>query len=167
MTANDRRRTMEEGRKKGDDGRGERREGGFTLLEVIVVFALMALVSGLAALYFAGSMTSSRLDKCAREMAGTVRYGRVLAAETGEIQSITIDLDSRSYRIEGRRAVTIPGDIALSITDQRGIEARHGTYYVHLLPSGTVQTGTLTLQKGRSLVSLRPDPVVGLAVMKQ
>jgi type II secretion system protein H len=140
---------------------------GFTLLEIIVVLAIMSLMTGLGAVYFAGNVGSSRVAKSARDVAGTIRYGRALAAESGEAQSVAFNLESRSYGIGGRTARFLPADIAMRIIDQSLGEVNRGTYSVRLLPSGAVQGGTIVLQKGRSIVSIYPDPVVGVTVVTQ
>jgi len=132
-----------------------------------VVLALMSLVMSLGAVYFAGGVGSSRMSKSVREISGAVRYGRVLAAETGVVQSLVFDLDSRSYGIEGRAPRSISAEIAIRITDQLGVEANRGKHAMYLLPSGAVQGGTIVLQNGRSVVSIYPDPVIGVTVVKQ
>ena len=132
-----------------------------------MVLALMSLIMGLGAVYFAGNLTSSRLAKNVRGISGTVQYGRVLAAETGMVQSIIFDLDSRFYGIEGRTARSIPADITIRMTDQFEMETTHGKHTLYLLPSGAVQGGTIVLQKGQSMAKIHPDPIVGVTVVKQ
>jgi prepilin-type N-terminal cleavage/methylation domain-containing protein len=139
----------------------------FTLIEVIVVMALMALVTGLGAVYFAGNVGSSRVARSARDVAGTIRYGRALAAESGEARFVVFNLDSRSYAIEGRQPKVLPADIAMRVVDQLRGELSRGTHSMRLLPSGGVEGGTIVLQKGRSIVNIYPDPVVGVTVVKQ
>jgi type II secretion system protein H len=140
---------------------------GFTLIEVIVVLTLMSLIMGLGAVYFAGNSASSKIARSVREISGAVRYGRVLAAETGSVQSMIFDLDAHSYGIEGRTTRNIPADIAIRITDGLEAETNRGKHTVYMLPSGAVQGGTIVLQKGQSTVSIHPDPIVGVAVVKQ
>jgi type II secretion system protein H len=139
----------------------------FTLIEVVVVLALMSLMTGFGAVYFAGNVGSARITKIAREMSGAVRYGRALAAETGTVQSVVFDLDSRSYGIEGRTARSLPADVAMRINDQPGGETNRGKHAIRLLPSGAVQGGVIVLQKGRSIVTIFPDPIIGVRVVKQ
>jgi hypothetical protein len=128
---------------------------------------VMSLTVGLGAVYFAGNQTSSRVAKAAREVSGVIRHGRTLAAETGEVQSIVFDLESRAYGIEGRTPKSIPGDIAIRMTDQLQGEVSHGTYSMRLLPSGGVQGGMIVLQKGPTRFNIYPDPIVGVTVVKQ
>ncbi len=139
----------------------------FTLIEVMVVIALMAIVFGLTAVYFAGNLTSSRVAKTARDVSEVIRYGRLLAAESGNAQSVVFNLESRSYGIEGKTAKVLPADIEIRITDQFQGETSRGQHSIQLLPSGGVQGGTIILQKGRSVASVIPDPIVGVIVVKQ
>jgi general secretion pathway protein H len=140
---------------------------GFTLLELLVVMALMALVMGFATLYFAGNMSKSKVSTSARELSATLRYGRLLAAEKGEEQRLLINLDSRTFAIVGRAARTIPSDITLTVSDSVRGDIYRGTYEVRLLPTGGVQGGIITLTKGRTVATVVPDPVVGARVVKR
>ena len=81
---------------------------GFTLLELIIVIFLITLMVGLSAVFFANTLPSGRFNATVRELASTIRQARHLAQLNGEKQIITIDLDSRSYGIEGRGKKNLP-----------------------------------------------------------
>jgi hypothetical protein len=127
----------------------------------------MSLSIGLGAVYFAGNQASSRVARAARDISGVIGHGRVLAAETGEVQSVVFDLESRAYGIEGRTPKSLPADIEMGVTDQLQGEVGRGTYSMRLLPSGGVQGGVIVLQKGQARVSIHPDPIVGVTMVKQ
>jgi general secretion pathway protein H len=144
-----------------------RHSHGFTLLEVIVVLAVMSLSISLGAVYFAGDRTSSRVAGIAREVSGVIKHGRALAAETGEAQSVVFDLESRTYGIEGRTPKRVPADIGMLIVEQFQGEISRGTYSMRILPSGGIQGGVIVLRKGQASLSIHPDPIVGVTVVKQ
>ena len=75
---------------------------GFTLLELIIVIFLITLVIGLSSVFFADTLPSGKFTASARELAATIRQARHLAQLKGEDEFITIDMDSRNYRMEGR-----------------------------------------------------------------
>ena len=144
-----------------------RDSGGFTLLELIIVLALMALIMGLSTVYFAGSLPSSRLTAVVRELSALVRYGESLAMSSGETQTVFIDLDSRSYGMERKGFKFLPPGIQVTVADPFYGQITRGRYLVRLLPAGGIEGGTVTLQQGRRKISLLMDPVVGVVTVKQ
>lgn len=72
---------------------------GLTLVEIIVVLAIMAGMMSVA-LFAVGSITNSRLDGEALRISGALRlvYGR--AAINGIRYQVVFDIDSNSYRVE-------------------------------------------------------------------
>ena len=72
------------------------RSRGFTLLEVVLVLALIALASLLAAAALTGGFDGMRLRAAAKEVAAQMRFTRAQAIATGEPQRFT--LDPRSHR---------------------------------------------------------------------
>jgi prepilin-type N-terminal cleavage/methylation domain-containing protein len=139
-----------------------RNHHAFTLLEILVVMILMALVAGFVMVYFAGNMGKSHVAGTARDLSSAIRQGRALAVERGEEQILLLDLDTRTFGIEGKGVRTIPPDITLTIADPLQGETGRGKHAFHLLPSGGVQGGAVTLSKGQSVINVFPDPVVGV-----
>jgi prepilin-type N-terminal cleavage/methylation domain-containing protein len=139
---------------------------GFTLLEILVVIVLMAIIAGFGVIYFAGSAGGSRTTQTARDISVAVKQGRALAVETGEEQVLLVDIDSRSFGIEGKRTKTIPSDIAVTVSDPLQGDLLRGKYTIRILPSGGVQSATIHLSKGQSKTDIYLDPVVGAKVVK-
>jgi hypothetical protein len=103
----------------------------------------------------------------AREISGTIRYGRVLAAERGEDQTVLFDLDVKAYGIEGRPLKALPADISVKAADPVQGETSRGKWRVRLLASGGIEGDTIFLSKGGTSIAISPDPVVGVKVAKQ
>jgi type II secretion system protein H len=153
--------------KKYSTGPKTDRPSGFTLIEVVVVLAMMSLMAGLGAVYFAGNVGSSRISKSARDISGTIKYGRLLAAETGQIQTVVFDLEAHSYGLDGRAPMAFPDDISVRVEDRLQGEMTRGKHFIRLLPCGGVQGESVVLQKGQSIVTILPDPIIGATVVKK
>ena len=67
------------------------RQDGFTLLETLLVVALMAAAAVLAAMVFTGGMEGMRLRSESKEIAAQLRYTRARAIATGQAQRFRID----------------------------------------------------------------------------
>jgi len=74
-------------------------EAGFTLLEVLIVVAIVALMSGLAAAGFR-SVTKSQLRADAAQLSGAMRYLFDRASTTGKMYRLVLDLDNQKYFAE-------------------------------------------------------------------
>jgi general secretion pathway protein H len=81
------------------DGMNRRRQGGFTLIEVLVALAVVALVMGVAVRGIR-SMMKSDLRASAIKMAGAIRYLFDRASTTGKIHRLVIDFEQGRYWAE-------------------------------------------------------------------
>lgn len=140
--------------------------GGFTLLELIIVIFLITLILGLSTVFFANTLLSSRLNATVREMSATIRHARSIAQINSETQVVSIDLDSRSYGIEGRGNKSIPSGINIKIMDPFSGEVHNGKYPIVLYAAGGIEGGTIVLSDNRRSVSIQLDPIVGAVVVK-
>jgi general secretion pathway protein H len=148
-------------------GRGMGGGAGFTLLEVILVLFLISLILGLSTVFFANTMPSNRLNATAREISATIRYARTLARVNGEMHTLTIDLDSKLYWIEGSTSKKIPDDINIKIIDPLLGEVHNGKYPITFYETGGIEGGTIVLSTKKKTVNIELDPIVGSVVIKQ
>jgi general secretion pathway protein H len=141
-----------------------RKEDGFTLLEMLIVLFLMTLIVGIATVYFANRLPSSRFTATARELAASMRYARSLAQIKGEAQTLTLDLDAKKYGIEGRPEKSIPADVNVKVVDPVNGDIVEGAYRFVFPAFGGAEGGTVVLWNDKKSVSIDIDPVVGAVV---
>ncbi len=145
-----------------------RRQGGFTLLELLLVLTLVAIVVGLSSFLVIGqTLPSARFNATARELSAALREARTLARVNGERQTIVVNLDTRTYGIEGRKTRVIPENTGILIRDAFAGEIRRGEYRIFFNPAGASESGTIVLWTAKRSVSIQTDPIVGSVTFRQ
>lgn len=139
---------------------------GFTLLELIMVIALIALFLGLSAVAFSRGLPSSKFDALTRDVAASIRHARVLAQLRGGDVALTIDLEGRNFQVAGKPAKPIPSDVVVRINDPLAGEVTRGSHNVVFTPIGTSQGGTITLSRGSKVHQIHIDPLMGSVRVK-
>lgn len=140
---------------------------GFTLLELILVVVIIVLVLGLATLFFASTISSAKLNGLSRDISSTIKQARFLARNKGETQTLIIDLDAKTYGIEGKDAKIIPPEITAKIIDPLSGEIVRGKYSLIFHDTGGIEGGTILLTYSKKTITIETDPVVGSIVVKQ
>ena len=131
---------------------------GFTLLEVIIVMVLITLVLGISTVFFANTLTSSTFNTTVKDISSSLRYTRTLAQIQGERKTFTIDLDARTFTIEGKGTREIPAHMNIKIIDPLHGEITEGQYQFIANAMGGVQGGTIVLWDERKTVSIGHRP---------
>ncbi|MCE5265147.1 MAG: prepilin-type N-terminal cleavage/methylation domain-containing protein, partial [Deltaproteobacteria bacterium] len=99
---------------------------GFTLLEIVIVLFLITLILGLSTVFFAGYLPSVKVNATGREIAGMIRQARSLARMNMESRTVAIDLDGRTYGIEGLAPKSFPPDTRIRVIDPFSSEIAQG-----------------------------------------
>jgi len=140
---------------------------GFTLLELIIVIVIIVLVLGMSTLFFASTVPSAKLNGLSREISSTLKQARITAQNKGEKQTMIIDLDSKTYGIEGKEAKVIPPEITARVIDPLSGEVNRGKYSFIFYDTGGIEGGTILLTYNKKTMSIETDPVVGSIAVKQ
>ena len=127
---------------RGGGGHGRRRRpAGFTLLEVLLVMALIAAASVLAALTVSGGFESMRLRSSAKEIAANLRYARAQAISTGRPQSFAIDPRAHVWQGANGRKGEIPKKLGIVFTGAREVQPRDGIGAIMFFADGASTGG--------------------------
>ncbi len=123
------------------------RDAGVTLLELMIVLALMALLVGLVAPRFGRATDSWRLRSAAENVSQILRYARTRALYEQRPYVVEIRPLENRVRLLGPssgfvREVLLPGDIRC---EEEGTEAPSVTRLI-FSPSGAVEERTIWLR---------------------
>jgi len=130
---------------------GDRRgpQGGFTLIEMVVVLVIAGMVAGVAAPMVANALPGVQLKAKARELAAVLRYARDRALTHREETVVTVDTEGRTFGLSGReerRSLPESFDIKLLVAESESPSDTIGG--VRFFPTGGSTGGRVTLAQG-------------------
>jgi prepilin-type N-terminal cleavage/methylation domain-containing protein len=120
-------------------------KGGFTLLELLAVMAIMAVIMGSAVVSFYGMGKGSRLrgaTNTVRSAMSLARQQAILKGQTLEVQFFTTNNVS-GYQVSGYRVWNVVEDYELGQTAYlpRGVTLSPANKTIEFLPTGSSNSG--------------------------
>jgi type II secretion system protein H len=129
---------------------------GYSLIEILVVLAILAIMGGLASVSFEGQLVQYRLHHAVRSLVTDLRGARQLAITEGRPVRLLLDLEQDRYRIELLAEADIPVNGIRDLRDRRqgfgeiDLSGSTGGEEIVFQSNGTTTNWTtITLKNGR------------------
>lgn len=153
----------------GNEARAPWRNGGFSLLELILVLLVVSLVMAIAYPSMSRGRTAFHLRAVARDVINALRVAREAAVT--EQKSMQVVIDSRAQEVtvsddvgEGARTYRLPDDIKVSGLTSRGEEELQGLFVVRFSSNGSCDNAQIVLKADSGAeVKIIVDPLIGSA----
>ncbi|QDH70990.1 type II secretion system protein XpsH [Marilutibacter alkalisoli] len=127
-----------------------RRIRGVSLVEMLMVVALFAVASLLAAAAMGGGYRGMQLRSSAKEVASQLRYTRAQALATGQPQRFVIDPQAHRWEAPNGKSGTIPSAIGIHFTGAREAQPSEGQGAVLFFADGAATGGRVQLSIERA-----------------
>ena len=145
------------------DRRADQR--GFTLLELLVVLAIIGLVVALVPGFMLRSQPQLDIAVAARAIANGLRQTRSEAVVSNRSQVFALDVDERVFRSGDRPPVRIDDGIALSFRTARSQLLGDGIGQIRFFPDGSSTGGLISVGLGDMQARVRSDWLTGLVTV--
>jgi len=129
---------------------------GFTLLELLVVLAILGLVLTLATPGLGRALPGMELRAEARTIASALREARALAVGRNDETTLIIDLSGPTLRLGDRPPIRLSPRLGISLLTASSESTGRGSGGISFFPDGTSTGGRVALVLGES----RRDVVV-------
>ena len=117
---------------------------------MLLVVALIAAASVLAAAAFTGGMDGTRLRGSAKEIAAQLRYTRTQALTTGAPQTFVIDPQAHTWQAPNGRTGEIPEDLGIAFTGARQAQPSAGEGAILFFADGASTGGRVQISLKRA-----------------
>ena len=142
-----------------NEGGRSARACGFTLVELLVVFAILALVMALAPASLGRMYEAAQYRSAVRGIVTDMRAARMLAQSEGQEVRFTVNLHERTFGLEGGPRHTLPEPLQMrAIAAQQETSANGQEMGIRFLPRGGATGGSVdVLRPSGDGVRLRVD----------
>ena len=138
---------------------------GFTLLELLVVLAIIGFVVALVPGFVLRSQPQLDVEVAARAIADGLRETRSEAVVRNRAQVFALDVEARVFRAGEQTPVRIDDGIALSFRTARSQLVDEGVGQIRFFPDGSSTGGLIRLVQGNARADVRSDWLTGLVTV--
>ena len=138
------------------------RHSGFTLLEMLVVLAMLAMVYALIPPMITVGGSTTELKAGARQVAAGLRNARSQAIVSRGEATLTLDVEARSFLLSGdSKSRKLPQQAEIGVYTAQGEVTDASTAAIRFYPDGSSTGGRVSLAMGERKYLIDVDWLTG------
>jgi general secretion pathway protein H len=135
---------------------------GVTLLELLVVLAIMALIAGMVLPTFGDGVPTSTLKSSARQLASGLRLARTEAVAQKREAFLWLDLRGRRFKVDrDPKEYALPPRVELALFTAQNDIVNENTGAIRFYPDGGSNGGRITVGAGARKYEVDIDWLTG------
>ncbi len=139
-----------------------RRSRGMTLLEILIVLALMAIATAFVFPMFGGPVSTSELRASARSLAAGLRLARSEAVSRRRETFLTLDVEGKRFKVDDDpREHTLPKRVELKLFTAQNDLVGDKVGAIRFYPDGGSNGGRITVAAGTRKFDVDVDWLTG------
>lgn len=136
---------------------GANSQSGLTLVELIVVLAVLGIITALVTPAVTSLMPGYQLRATADDIVSQIRYARSLSFQANRPAGFFVDTGEGLTLAEGTSPRFWPKDIAVTFTSAKFLQRSDTVGEIRFYPDGTSTGGLLDLSGNSKTVRIRVD----------
>jgi general secretion pathway protein H len=138
------------------------KQRGVTLLELLIVIALMAVVAGIVIPMFGGGVPTSELRASARQLAAGLRLARSEAVSERRETFLLVDVAGKRFKVDrDTRVHALPSRIELKLFTAQNDLVSETVGSIRFFPDGGSNGGRITVAAGTRKFDVDVDWLTG------
>lgn len=144
-----------------------RLNSGFTLLELMIVLAIMVLGFAAVAVNFSSGNDSMAIKAAARDLTSGLRYMRSQAMISHTQATLDFNLSNNSYSLTGQNKIyEIPENIDVTVSTAKD-ELHDGIAHLRFFPDGSSIGGRIKLEKNKLAQEININWLTGHVTLEE
>lgn len=143
------------------------RARGFSLLEMLLVMAIIAFAGLLAASAMSGGFDGIRLRSASSDIAAQLRFTRAQAIATGRRQDFSIDPRAHTWKAPKQRHGKLPKQLGIDFYGAREVQPSANEGGIAFFPDGASTGGRIRLSAKKAVRDIEVAWLTGQVTVKR
>jgi len=138
-----------------------KRQSGFTLLEIIVVMVMIAVILGFFSSGMMKSLDKAKIRAVSKDLVSAMRYTRGQAVTKHEQKTISFNVEDKTYKAPRKKMVTIPEEMEIYVYTAASDIANDSVGSIRFFSDGSSTGGWVKLVHGDKVWKINVNWLTG------